>query len=177
MISGNFEIFLRQHRTKLVRRLRRQIFRQIVQGRRRRADARQGELVQDDGKYASKMRAKREARALCGVALILSLMIILLSLPSAYAANVLTQSDFVHEQGKNVIGTDGERLLIKGMALENSLFINPTDPNPKHHTQSTFEELSGLGFDCVRFVPFLFCVDRLARRRFYQYQLEVEYWL
>ena len=71
MISGNFEIFLRQHRTKLVRRLRRQIFRQIVQGRRRRADARQGELVQDDGKYASKMRAKREARALCGVALVL----------------------------------------------------------------------------------------------------------
>ena len=65
---GNFEIFLRQHRTKLVRRLRCQVFRQIVQARRRRADARQGELVQYDGKYASKMRAKREARALCGVA-------------------------------------------------------------------------------------------------------------
>ena len=47
----------------------RQIFRQIVQGRHRRADARQGQLVQYDGKYASKMRAKREARALCGVAL------------------------------------------------------------------------------------------------------------
>ncbi len=64
---------LRQHRTKLVRRLRRQIFRQIfrqiVQGRRRLADARQGELVQSDEKYASKMCAKREARALCGVAL------------------------------------------------------------------------------------------------------------
>ena len=60
---------IRQHRTKLVRRLRRQIFRQIVQGRRRRADARQGELVQDDGKYASNMRAKREARDLCGVTL------------------------------------------------------------------------------------------------------------
>ncbi len=60
---------LRQHRTKLVRRLRRQVFRQIVQARRRRADARQGELVQYDGKYAGKMRAKREARALCGVAL------------------------------------------------------------------------------------------------------------
>ena len=60
---------LRQHRTKLVRRLRRQVFCQIVQARRRRADARQGELVQYDGKYAGKMRAKREARALCGVAL------------------------------------------------------------------------------------------------------------
>ena len=52
-----------------MRRLRRQVFRQIVQARRRRADARQGELVQYDEKYASKMRAKREARALCGVAL------------------------------------------------------------------------------------------------------------
>ena len=52
-----------------MRRLRCQVFRQIVQARRRRADARQGELVQYDGKYASKMRAKREARALCGVAL------------------------------------------------------------------------------------------------------------
>ena len=57
-------IDFRQHRTKLVRRLRRQVFRQIVQARRRRADARQGELVQYDGKYASKMRAKR---GLCAV--------------------------------------------------------------------------------------------------------------
>ena len=60
---------LRQHRTKLVRRLRRQIFRQIVQGRRRQSDARQGELLQDDGIHASKMRTKHEARALCGAAL------------------------------------------------------------------------------------------------------------
>ena len=35
----------------------RQIFRQIVQIRRRRASARQGEVVQSDGKYASKMCA------------------------------------------------------------------------------------------------------------------------
>ena len=60
---------LRQHRTKLVRRLRRQIFRQVVQGRRRRADARQGELVQSEVVYASKLRTKHEARALCGAAL------------------------------------------------------------------------------------------------------------
>ena len=52
-----------------MRRLRRQVFRQIVQARRRRANARQGELVQSDGKYAGKMRAKRESRVLCGVAL------------------------------------------------------------------------------------------------------------
>ena len=53
-----------------MRRLRRQVFRQIVQARRRWADACQGELVQYEGKYASKMRAKREARTLCGIALI-----------------------------------------------------------------------------------------------------------
>ena len=47
----------------------RRLRRQIVQVRLRRVNARQGELVQYDGKYAGKMRAKREARALCGVAL------------------------------------------------------------------------------------------------------------
>ena len=39
-------------------RLRRQIFRQIVQIERRRADARQAKFVQDDGKDASKRAAK-----------------------------------------------------------------------------------------------------------------------
>lgn len=82
---------------------------------------------------------------------ILSIMIFLPSFPAAYAEKVYTQNDFVHAQGRNIIGTDGERLLIKGMALGNSVFVNPTEPNPKHHTQSTFKELSGLGFNCVRF--------------------------
>ena len=52
-----------------MRRLRHRVIRQVVQARRRRADICQEELVQYDGKYASKMRAKREARALCGVAI------------------------------------------------------------------------------------------------------------
>ena len=54
--------FLRQHRIIIVVRLRSQIFRQIVQKRRRRADARQGVFVRYDGKYAS----KRAAKALAG---------------------------------------------------------------------------------------------------------------
>ena len=61
--------FLRQYRTKIVRILRRQIFRQIVQKRRRRAGARQGVFVRYDGKYASKMRTKSNKWSLCGVAL------------------------------------------------------------------------------------------------------------
>ena len=51
-----------------MRRLRHRVIRQVVQARRRRADIRQEELVQYDGKYTSKMRAKREAWAMCGVA-------------------------------------------------------------------------------------------------------------
>ncbi len=48
--------FLRQHRTIIAERLRRQIFRQIVQIERRQAGACQAKFVQDDGKDASKRR-------------------------------------------------------------------------------------------------------------------------
>ena len=54
----NKAAFLRQHRIIIVVRLRSQIFRQIVQIERRRADARQAKFVQDDGKYASKRMTK-----------------------------------------------------------------------------------------------------------------------
>ena len=47
-------------------RLRRQIFRQVVQIERRRADARQAKFVQNDGKDASKRAAKALA-ANCAV--------------------------------------------------------------------------------------------------------------
>ena len=49
---------LRRHRTELVRKMRSQIFRQIVQKFRRQAVACQEISVQYDGKYASRLRAK-----------------------------------------------------------------------------------------------------------------------
>ena len=52
-------------------RLRRQIFRQVVQIERRRADARQAKFVQDDGKDAS----KRAAKALAGNCAVLPIII------------------------------------------------------------------------------------------------------
>lgn len=84
------------------------------------------------------------------IGFVLSMMIILPSIP-ATAKKALDQSDFVHAQGSSVIGTNGEKLLIKGMALGNSVFVNPAEPNLKHHTQATFKELSELGFNSVRF--------------------------
>ncbi len=55
-------VLLRQYRIIIVVRLRSQIFRQIVQKRRRRVDARQGVFVQYGGKDAS----KRMTKALAG---------------------------------------------------------------------------------------------------------------
>ena len=54
-------IKFRLHRIIIVVRLRRQIFRQIVQWGRRKADALLGRIVQDDEKDASKRAAKAEA--------------------------------------------------------------------------------------------------------------------
>lgn len=72
-------------------------------------------------------------------------------MPSSAAKKALDQRDFVHAQGSCVIGTDGEKLLIKGMALGNSVFSHPAVPNLKHHTEAAYRELSELGFNSVRF--------------------------
>ncbi|MBO5378495.1 MAG: cellulase family glycosylhydrolase [Ruminiclostridium sp.] len=58
---------------------------------------------------------------------------------------------FVHADGNRIIGTDGEELLIKGIALGNTVWSNPGTPNTKHHTEETYKELSEMGFNSVRF--------------------------
>lgn len=72
-------------------------------------------------------------------------------MPSSAAKKALDQRGFVHAQGSCVIGTDGKKLLIKGMALGNSVYANPAVPNPRHHTEAAYKELSELGFNSVRF--------------------------
>lgn len=73
------------------------------------------------------------------------------AVPSVSAAKKLTAGDFVHAEGRYIIGTDGERLEIRGMALGNSVWSSPVKPNLKHHTEKTYKELSEMGFNCVRF--------------------------
>lgn len=85
------------------------------------------------------------------IGFILSMMMISSSMPSSAAKKALDQSDFVHAHGSCVIGTDGKKLLIKGMALGNSVYANPAVPNLRHHTQEAYKELSELGFNSVRF--------------------------
>ncbi len=69
----------------------------------------------------------------------------------ALAAEKLSADDFVHAEGRYIIGTDGKKLEIRGMALGNSVWSNPTTPNLNHHTEKSYKELSEMGFNCVRF--------------------------
>ncbi len=69
----------------------------------------------------------------------------------AFAKEKLSADDFVHAEGRYIIGIDGERLEIRGMALGNSVWNSPTTPNLNHHTENSYRELSEMGFNCVRF--------------------------
>lgn len=82
---------------------------------------------------------------------IIAASILISAVPQASAAKKLTQEDFVHADGRYIIGTDGERLELRGMALGNSVFDNSPNPNYKHHTEESYKELSEMGFNCVRF--------------------------
>ncbi len=67
------------------------------------------------------------------------------------AGKKLSQSDFVHTQGRNIIGTDGKTIEIRGMALGNCVYDNPSSPPSNHHSEKAYKELSEMGFNCVRF--------------------------
>lgn len=82
---------------------------------------------------------------------IIAAVIMFSAVPTVSAAKKHTADDFVHAEGRYIIGTDGEKLEIRGMALGNSVWSSPVVPNLKHHTEKTYKELSEMGFNCVRF--------------------------
>ena len=85
------------------------------------------------------------------ITIIISALILFTVIPQASAAKKLTQEDFVHAVGQYIIGTDGERLELRGMAMGNNVYMNMPEPNYKHHTEKSYKELSEMGFNCVRF--------------------------
>lgn len=58
-------------------------------------------------------------------------------------------SGYVHADGKDIIGIDGEKLVIKGIAFGNSVWSDKINYN--HHTEDSYKELSEMGFNSVRF--------------------------
>ncbi len=70
-------------------------------------------------------------------------------------------SGFVHADGKDIIGIDGEKLVIKGIAFGNSVWSNKINYN--HHTEDSYKELSEMGFNSVRFyINYCFFEDDAA---------------
>ena len=58
---------------------------------------------------------------------------------------------FISVSGKDLVDESGKEYLIKGMAFGNNVFQNPSSPSSFHHTESDYEVLANLGFNCVRF--------------------------
>lgn len=90
------------------------------------------------------MKRTKLLAAVCAAAMLTA------SLPVC-AEEALKAEDFVHASGAYVIGTDGQPLQIKGMALGNNVYVSPYNVDYNHHTEDTYKELSELGFNCVRF--------------------------
>ena len=61
---------------------------------------------------------------------------------------------FISVSGKDLVDESGNEYLIKGMAFGNNVFQNPSSPSSFHHTESDYEVLANLGFNCVRFYFF-----------------------
>lgn len=90
---------------------------------------------------------------LCGkiIAVIIAAAAVIALMPDVFAAKKQDQSDFVHTDGRDIIGTDGEKLEIRGMAMGNNAFAGKPMPEYTHHTESSYKKLSEMGFNCVRF--------------------------
>lgn len=84
-------------------------------------------------------------------AVFIAAITILFAVPAASAEEKLTQSDFVHAEGRDIIGTDGEKLELRGMAFGNNVFVSSPLPEYNHHTEASYKKLSEMGFNCVRF--------------------------
>lgn len=84
-------------------------------------------------------------------AILCAALMLTLSAGFSVSAKEYSEEDFVHVRGRKIIGTDGSELHIKGMALGNSVWGNPSSPDTSHHNEKTYKELSEMGFNCVRF--------------------------
>ncbi|MGN0636920.1 MAG: glycoside hydrolase family 5 protein [Huintestinicola sp.] len=98
------------------------------------------------------MKAKNILKGLLRTAALLCAALMLTaSAGFSVSAQKYTADDFVHAEGRRIIGTDGKELHIKGMALGNSVWSDPQSPDMTHHNEKTYKELSEMGFNCVRF--------------------------
>ncbi len=58
---------------------------------------------------------------------------------------------FIHVEGSKIVDAEGNEVWLKGMALGNGVWDNPTEPLRTSQDESSYEDLASMGFNCVRF--------------------------
>ena len=58
---------------------------------------------------------------------------------------------FIKVQNQKLVTPDGKDFFIKSMAFGNTVWGNPSEEPKYHHTKKSYEELTQLGFNAVRF--------------------------
>lgn len=58
---------------------------------------------------------------------------------------------FIRTDGKLLVDENGKQYLIKGMAIGNDVWSNPTIAPAQDHDAASYQELADMGFDSVRF--------------------------
>lgn len=58
---------------------------------------------------------------------------------------------FIRTDGKLLVDENGKQYLIKGMAIGNDVWSNPTTAPAQDHDAASYQELADMGFDSVRF--------------------------
>lgn len=103
------------------------------------------------GNGGMKMKSGKVLRCMHKMLSVLCAAVMLAAAAPFASAQEHSADDFVHAEGRKVIGTDGSELHIQGMALGNSVWSNPSLPDTSHHNEKTYKELSEMGFNSVRF--------------------------
>lgn len=84
---------------------------------------------------------------------ILSLIIafMLAAVTFAGCGEVDESMGFIHVENGEIVNGNGEAVWLKGIALGNDVWSNPTEPVLTSHDESSFEDIASMGFNCVRF--------------------------
>lgn len=69
----------------------------------------------------------------------------------AKSSKKLKADDFVHTDGTKIIGTDGNELILKGIAFTNDILAYSPYPNMTYSDEKAYKELAEMGFNSVRF--------------------------
>ena len=67
------------------------------------------------------------------------------------AVDSIASKGFVHVEDGQVVDGEGEAVWLKGIAFGNDVWTTHTEPFLTDHDESSYKDLSEMGFNCVRF--------------------------